>query len=500
MSIAADTSPTRSLTEALDSQKVQHFINGQFIASVNGETFDDINPATGAVIAKVASGGAAEIDMAVKAAKEAFDNGPWPHMSLRERCDILKRIGDLILKYRDVLAHAETRDTGKPLTESMEGDIPRAAQNFHFFAEYAQAVSEDCFTVSDNERHLAVREPLGVAALITPWNLPLYLSTWKIAPCLAMGNTCVLKPAEWTPFTAFLLGYIANEAGLPPGVLNVVHGFGANSAGEALTRHPDVRCISFTGETTTGKAIMAAASQTLKKVSFELGGKGATIIFDDADLGEAIQTAVRAAYRNQGQICLAGSRLFVQEGAYKRVLEELVPAVERIRIGDPFDRETQMGAIISAEQLTKVEEYIEHGRKEGKLLTGGERYKDLPNGYFLRPTVFSDLKFDSRCCQEEIFGPVLPVIPFKTEEEVIQMTNSTPYGLSASIWSSNVDTCHRVSQKIRTGILWVNCWFARDLRTPFGGQKSSGIGREGGKYGLDFFSEMKTICYKYKAK
>lgn len=499
MSIASKTTAALSIKEALNSPTVQHFIGGKFVGSANDETFDDINPATGETIAQVASGGAAEIDLAVKAAKEAFDNGPWPRMPLRERCDILRKIGDLILEYREVLAHAETRDTGKPLTESFEGDIPRSAQNFHFFSEFAQAVSEDCFTVSENERHLAVREPLGVAALITPWNLPLYLSTWKIAPCLVMGNTCVLKPAEWTPFTAYLLGYIANEAGLPPGVLNVVHGFGAKSAGEALTRHPEVRCISFTGETTTGKAIMAAASQTLKKVSFELGGKGATIIFDDADLPDAIQTAVRAAYRNQGQICLAGSRLFVQEGIYKKVLEELVPAVERIRIGDPFDRNTQMGAIISQEQLTKVEEYIAHGKKEGKLLTGGERHKELPKGYFLKPTVFSDLPFDSRCCQEEIFGPVLPVIPFKTEEQVIEMTNSTPYGLSASIWSSNIDTCHRVSKGIKTGILWVNCWFARDLRTPFGGQKSSGIGREGGRYGLDFFSEMKTICYRYKS-
>ncbi len=499
MSIATGTASANSIKEALNNKTVHHFIGGQFESSASGDTFDDINPATGEVIAQISSGGVTEIDMAVSAAKEAFDRGPWPRMSLRERCDILRKIGDLILQYKEVLAHAETRDTGKPLSESLEGDIPRAAQNFQFFADYAQAITEECFTVSDNERHIAVREPLGVAALITPWNLPLYLSSWKIAPCLAMGNTCVLKPAEWTPFTAYLLGFIAKEAGLPPGVLNVVHGFGAHSAGEALTRHPDVSCISFTGETTTGKAIMSAAAQTLKKVSFELGGKGATIIFDDADLKEAIPTAVRAAYRNQGQICLAGSRLFVQEGVYKQVVEEVVAAVKQIRVGDPLDRNTQMGSIISLEQLEKVQEYIQHGKKEGKLLTGGDRVKELPNGYFLQPTVFSDLSFDSRCCQEEIFGPVLPIIPFKTEQQVIDMTNSTAYGLSASIWSSNVDTCHRVSQKIRTGILWVNCWFARDLRTPFGGQKSSGIGREGGRYALDFFSELKTISYKYKA-
>lgn len=498
MSTAVDKRDHKNIASASKTTLIEHFINGEFVPSASGETFDDINPATGELITKVASGNAADIDAAVKAAKTAFDDGPWPRMALKDRCAILKRIGDLIMEHRELLARAETIDTGKPISESLEGDIPRAAQNFHFFAEYVQAASEDCFTVTENERHFAVREPLGVAALITPWNLPLYLSTWKIAPCLAMGNTCVLKPAEWTPFTAYLLGFIAKEAGLPPGVLNVVHGFGAGSAGEALTKHPGVRCISFTGETTTGKAIMSAAAQTLKKVSFELGGKGATIIFDDADLNEAVTTAVRAAYRNQGQICLAGSRLFVQKGIYNKVLEQLVPLVQAIRVGDPLDPKTQMGAIISKEQFDKVREYIQIGRKEGKLLTGGEPVKDLPKGHFLQPAVLVDLKNESRCCQEEIFGPVLPVVPFDTEEEVIEMTNSTAYGLSASVWSSNVDRCHRVSQKLKTGIVWVNCWFARDLRTPFGGQKSSGIGREGGRYGLDFFSEMKTICYKYK--
>lgn len=489
---------TAAVATAAQTNTFLHFINGEFCASANNETFETTNPATGETIARVASGGAAEIDAAVAAAKQAFDKGPWPRMSLKERCVVLRRIGDLIMENREVLARAESRDSGKPIAESFEGDIPRSAQNFHFFAEYAPALSEECFTVAENERHFAVREPLGVCALITPWNLPLYLATWKIAPCLAMGNTCVLKPAEWTPYTAYLLGHIVKEAGLPDGVLNIVHGFGANSAGEALTRHADVSSISFTGETSTGKAIMKAAADGLKKVSFELGGKGANIIFDDADLSEAIPTAVRAAYRNQGQICLAGSRLFVQEGVYKQVLEALTKQVSTIRVGDPLDPQTQMGAIISKEQLEKVQSYIDLGTREGKLLVGGERHPDYPQGLFLKPALFCDLTYDSRFCQEEIFGPVLPVIPFKTEEQVIEMTNSTPYGLSTSVWSTDVNRCHRVSQRIRTGILWVNCWFARDLRTPFGGQKASGIGREGGKYGLDFFSELKTICYRYK--
>jgi aminomuconate-semialdehyde/2-hydroxymuconate-6-semialdehyde dehydrogenase len=475
-----------------------HFIDGEFCPSASGKTFDDVNPATGEVLATVSLGGAEEIDRAVKAAKRAFNEGPWPRMTLKDRCVILRKVGDLILANKELLARAESMDTGKPISESLEGDIPRSALNFHFFADYAQSVAEDCYTVGELERHFAVREPLGVAGLITPWNLPLYLATWKIAPCLAMGNTCVLKPAEWTPYTAFLLGQIMNEAGLPAGVFNVVQGLGAGSAGEALTRHPDVSCISFTGETSTGKAIMSAASASLKKVSFELGGKGANVIFADADLDEAIPTAVRAAFRNQGEICLAGSRLFVERPIYDRVVKQMLDRVSKIQVGDPLDPKTQMGAIISKEQYEKVLHYIDIAKSEGKVLTGGEPIKEFPNGFFLRPAILTELANDSRCCQEEIFGPALPIIPFDSEEEVLSMVNSTAYGLSSSIWSSDVNRCHRVSSGIKSGIVWVNCWFARDLRTPFGGQKSSGIGREGGRFSLDFFSEWKTICYRYK--
>jgi aminomuconate-semialdehyde/2-hydroxymuconate-6-semialdehyde dehydrogenase len=483
----------RSKTQHLD-----HFIAGQFTPSTSGKTFDNTNPATGEPLTTVALGTADDINKATKAAREAFDKGPWPRMSIKERCAILRRIGDLILEKRAFLARAETLDTGKPITESLDGDIPRAALNFHFFADFAPQVNEACYTSGPNERHFAVREPVGVAGLITPWNLPLYLATWKIAPCLAMGNTCILKPAEWTPYTAFLLGEIVASAGLPPGVLNIVHGFGTDGAGEALTRHPSVDLISFTGETTTGKAIMSAASATLKKLSFELGGKGANIIFADANLDEALPTAIRAAFRNQGEICLAGSRLFVEETIFDKVVQDLVERVKKIKVGDPLDSNTQMGALVSKEHMEKVESYIALGKAEGKLLTGGTRIKELPKGNFLSPAVFTGLPFDSRFCQEEIFGPALPVIPFKTEEEVVAMANSTPYGLSSSVWSQDVDRCHRVSQNIRSGLVWVNCWFARDLRTPFGGQKASGIGREGGRYSLEFFSESKTISYRYK--
>jgi aminomuconate-semialdehyde/2-hydroxymuconate-6-semialdehyde dehydrogenase len=482
----------------LKTQQIDHYIGGKYVPSSHGKTFDSINPATGEVIAKVALGTADDIDKAAKAAHDAFENGPWARMSLKERCDVLVKVGNLILERKELLARAETMDAGKPISESLEGDIPRAALNFHFFASYAPASNEECFTVSENERHFGIREPLGVCGLITPWNLPLYLATWKIAPCLAMGNSCILKPAEWTPCTAYLLADIMQEAGVPAGVFNVVQGFGADGAGEALTRHPLVNSISFTGETSTGRAIMAAASATLKKVSFELGGKGANVLFEDADLQEALPTAIRAAFRNQGEICLAGSRLFVHKSIYPQVVEQMVERAKQIKVGDPLDSKTQMGALISKEHLEKVQGYIELGKREGKLLTGGERVKELPNGNFLTPAIFTELPYDSKFCQEEIFGPALPIIPFETEEEVVKMVNSTPYGLSASLWSRDVDRCHRVSKALRCGLVWVNCWFARDLRTPFGGQKQSGVGREGGRHSLEFFSEAKTISYKYK--
>jgi aminomuconate-semialdehyde/2-hydroxymuconate-6-semialdehyde dehydrogenase len=480
------------------TKHLDHFIGGEYCASASGETFTTSNPATGQVLATVALGNATDVDRAVSAARQAFDRGPWPRMTVSERAAILKKIGDLILERREQLAIAETMDTGKPITESFEGDIPRAALNFHFFADFAAVASEQSYPVSGQERHFAVREPLGVAALITPWNLPLYLATWKIAPCLAAGNTCVVKPAEWSPYTATLLCQIASQAGLPPGVLNIVHGMGAAGAGEALTRHPDINCISFTGETSTGRAIASAAAAGLKKLSFELGGKGANIIFDDADLSEAIPAAVRAAFRNQGEICLAGSRLFVHESIFERVVDQLVAATKNLIVGDPLEKSTQMGAIISAEQLAKVESYIALGKEEGKLLCGGERVSSLPAGNFLTPAILTGISNRSRFCQEEIFGPVLPIIPFSSDEEAIALANDTPYGLSASLWSRDVNRCHNVSRQLKTGIVWVNCWFARDLRTPFGGQKQSGLGREGGQYSLDFFSDLKTICYRYK--
>lgn len=487
------------MTAVTTSKAVQidNFIGGKRSKAESGKTFETINPATGKVLGNVAYGNKADVSKACDVASSTFKKGTWRKLSLSQRCEILTKIGDLILENKEELARAESLDTGKPISESLNGDIPRSALNFQFFARYAQSVNEELYSSNDNERHLSVKQPLGVCGLITPWNLPLYLATWKIAPCLAMGNSIVLKPAEWTPYTAFLFSEIAKEAGLPDGVFNVVNGFGPDGAGEALTTNELVSSISFTGETTTGKAIMKNAAGTLKKVSFELGGKGASVIFDDANLDEAINVSARAAFRNQGQICLAGSRLFVHESCYKEVVKRLKEKVESIKVGDPLDPSTEMGALISREHMEKVQSYIEIGKKEGNLITGGHRIKELGDGFFLAPALVDNISNEAKFCQEEIFGPALPVIPFKTEEEVVEMVNSTPYGLSASIWSENVNRCHRVSTLLDMGMVWVNCWFARDLRTPFGGQKSSGIGREGGRYSLDFFSETKTISYKY---
>ncbi len=492
------TLESAKLETAKDMQVVGHFINGEICLSHDGKTFDNVNPATGQLISQIALGGKREMDQAIASAKEAFENGPWPRLSMKERCQYLKKMGDLILQYQDILAFVETRDTGKPYNEAFTGDIPRSASNFHFFADYAQAMQEDCFTINQNERHFAVREPLGVVGLITPWNLPMYLSSWKIAPALAMGNTVVLKPAEWTPFTAFLLGLISKEAGLPPGVFNVVHGFGPDSAGEALTRHPDVKAISFTGETTTGKIIMKAAADTLKKVSFELGGKGANILFEDANLDQALDPCVHSAFRNQGQICLAGSRLYVHESLYDEVVKKVTEKVQAIQLGDPMHSDTKCGPVIAKEHMDKVLSYMAIAREDGQILVGGGRCQKHPEGFYVEPTLVAGVSNDSRLIQEEIFGPLLPIVSFKTEDEVVAMVNDTKYGLSASVWSQDVNRCHRVSRNLQTGIVWINCWFARDLRTPFGGKKESGVGREGGRYSLEFFSDAKTICYRYE--
>ncbi|OPX04568.1 aldehyde dehydrogenase [Geobacillus sp. LEMMY01] len=473
----------------------RHFINGQFIESGDGKRFVNINPATEEELGWVAEGGKEEIDRAVQAAKRAL-KGEWGKYSVRDRIAVIRRIGDLILERKEEFARLESLDTGKPYSLSLNLDIPRAAYNFHFFADYLHSVGTESYQMDSSQFHYAIRRPVGVVGLINPWNLPLLLLTWKMAPALAMGNTVVAKPAELTPMTATLLAEVIKDAGVPDGVVNIVHGFGPDSAGQFLTEHPDVNAISFTGETHTGKTIMAAAAKSLKRLSFELGGKNPNIIFSDADLDDVIETTIKSSFSNQGEVCLAGSRIYVQRPIYNQFLERFVERTKQLVVGDPFDPKTDVGALISKEHLERVSGYLDIARREGRIIVGGERPQGIKKGYYLEPTIIVDLDEQCRVVKEEIFGPVAAVLPFDTEEEVIARANDSDYGLSATIWTSNLKRAHRVAHQIESGIVWVNTWFLRDLRTPFGGMKHSGIGREGGAHSVDFYSELTNITIK----
>ena len=471
-----------------------HFIDGLFTQGVSQEHFPSVNPATGETLAMLPVGTAHDVDLAVAAAKRAFDQGEWPRLTVANRCRILRRLGDLIEENLVDLARLESLDTGKPITETKTGDVPRAVRNFRFYAEFAQHDPQHAWTGEDGVQHTTIREPLGVVGLITPWNLPLYLETWKLAPALAAGNTVVLKPAELTPLSANALAELSLQAGIPPGVFNVVHGFGAGGAGEALVKHPDVRAISFTGETSTGKAIMATAAATLKKVSFELGGKGASIICADADLDKAVPIACNAAFRNQGQVCLAGSRILVHRSVRDQVVARLQTLVSVMRVGDPLSSETTMGSLISTEHRAKVESYVQHALKVERLnvLIGG--HTTGPElGAFFEPTVIVDVPRDSKLAREEIFGPVVIVQTFDSLEEAADIVNGTQYGLSCSIFTKSLANSQFLTKACRMGLVWVNTWGSRDLHVAFGGMKQSGFGREGGRYSLDFFSELKTV-------
>lgn len=473
-----------------------HFIDGRYVSSANEKTFDNINPATGKVLGKVAEGGKTEIDLAVAAARKAL-KGPWKTMTTNDRIAVIRKIGDIIASRKDELAKLESLDTGKPLSLSSTIDIPRSAYNFHFFADYLRSVGTEAYETDNVAINYAVRRPVGVIGLINPWNLPLLLMTWKLAPALAAGNTVVMKPAELTPMTATLLGEICKEAGVPDGVVNLVHGFGPNSAGSALTEHPDVDAISFTGETTTGKIIMSAASQSLKKLSYELGGKNPNIIFADADLDEVIETTIKSSFVNQGEVCLCGSRIYVQRPVYEAFLEKFVAKTKTLVVGDPFDPKTNVGALVGEEHFHRVSSYIELAKEEGgTILTGGKTPEGMDQGFYLEPTIITGLTKNCRVVREEIFGPVVTVLPFDTEEEVLEQANDTHYGLSASVWTNDLRRAHRVAGQLEAGIIWVNTWFLRDLRTPFGGMKHSGIGREGGAHSFEFYSELTNICIK----
>ncbi|RXT13478.1 aldehyde dehydrogenase [Ammoniphilus sp. CFH 90114] len=471
------------------------FINGEYTDAMSGETFDTIDPATNQKLATVANAGEQDVQQAIEVAQRTFESGVWSEMPVEERAKILCKMSDLVMERVDELALVETLDVGKPIKESRGFDIPRAASNLRFFAEMAKYVHHEHY---DQSRHMSYSKyaPAGVTSLIIPWNLPFMQMTWKASAALAAGNTVLVKPASYTPLSAVMLGEIANEAGLPPGVLNIITGPGG-TVGTAMTTHPHVRRISFVGESNTGKTVMQNAATQLIPVSLELGGKSANIVFEDADLDEAVAGSIEAIYRNQGEICLAGSRLLVQESVYEKFLEKFVAAVKKIKVGNPLDPDTDMGALVSKSHLETVDNYVQIGLSEGaKLAIGGKRVEDLPDGNFYEPTVLYDVDNKMRVAQEEIFGPVLVVIPFKTEEEAIKIANDSIYGLAGVVWTNDLRRAHRVASKINSGLLWINCWYYRDLRTPFGGSKASGIGREGGRHSFEFYTEAKTITMK----
>jgi aminomuconate-semialdehyde/2-hydroxymuconate-6-semialdehyde dehydrogenase len=479
-----------------EARTIQNFIDGQFVEPVGGEYLDNIEPATGKPYSRVADSDARDVNSAVAAAERAFFN--WSRTPAVERSKILLRIADLIERDLEKLARAESIDTGKPLSLARTLDIPRAASNFRFFATAILHSESEAHITDGIAFNYTLRQPRGIAGLISPWNLPLYLLSWKIAPAVAVGNTAIAKPSELTPMTAYLLCEICQEAGLPNGVLNVVHGTGPN-VGAAITAHPKITTISFTGGTATGKKVAEASAPLFKKVSLELGGKNPNIIFADADLDAAIAGSVRSSFANQGQICLCGSRVFVERLAYDDFVTRFLDKASKLKVGDPLDEKTDQGAIVNKAQLDKVKFYVDLAQKEGgKIALGGKAPESINDrcrdGYFFAPTVITGLPVACRTNREEIFGPVVTIAPFDSEEEVIGYANDVDYGLSSSVWTQNLNRAHRVAEQIHTGTVWVNCWLVRDLRVPFGGMKASGVGREGGEEALRFFTEPKNIC------
>jgi aminomuconate-semialdehyde/2-hydroxymuconate-6-semialdehyde dehydrogenase len=483
------------------SKLLQNYVNGQFVRGPS--EFPDINPADGSVIAQVSEADESLVNQAVESARRAL-TGDWGKLTVPARAAVLHKIAEGIEARFNDFVEAEVADTGKPISLASKIDIPRGAANFRIFADLVKAAGIEAYRteISDSVSALnySVRKPLGVVGIITPWNLPLLLLTWKAAPALACGNCVVVKPSEETPAGATLLAEVMQSAGVPAGVFNVVHGFGAGSAGEFLTSHHDVDAVTFTGESKTGSAIMRAVAPTVKPISFELGGKNAAIVFADCDFDDTINGLADAVFLNTGQVCLCAERVYVERGIFDRFVSALKQKAESLVLGWPNDRKTTTGPLISKEHRAKVLSYYELAKKEGAtVVTGGEtpKFGDArDNGFYIQPTIFTGLPESARCVKEEIFGPVCHLAPFDTEEEAIAKANDTKYGLAASVWTTNLKRGHRVAEKLRVGITWVNCWFLRDLRTPFGGAGLSGIGREGGMHSLNFYSELNNICVK----
>ncbi len=476
--------------------KIENYIGGELVAPIDNAYIDNYNPSKGEVYSLIPNSQKEDVERAVNAASAAFPE--WSKMEKNKRSQVLVRLADLIDENLDELAKAEAMDNGKPYKLATRVDIPRASANIRFFATAILHNSSQSHHMEEGYTNYTLNHPLGVVGCISPWNLPLYLFTWKIAPAIASGCTVVAKPSEVTPMTAYLFSKLCIEAGLPKGVLNIVHGLGAH-AGDAIVSHPKVKAISFTGGTTTGRIIGKKAAESFKKTSLELGGKNPNIIFEDCDFDVMLKTTVASSFANQGQICLCGSRIFIQKSIYEKFKKAFLHQLSQHKVGDPFDEKSKMGAIVSQDHLEKVLSYVELAKEEGgTVLFGGKQLtiEGSENGYFMEPTVIEGLDFTCRTNQEEIFGPVVTLTPFETEEEVLGMANSTEYGLAATVWTENLSRAHRVSQQLESGIVWVNCWLVRDLRTPFGGVKNSGLGREGGFRALEFFTEPKNVCVK----
>ena len=477
--------------------QIENFIDGEFSSAISEEHLDDFNPATGERIGHISSSDQRDVENAVKAAKDAFLD--WSSLSMSERIDWLEKIANALESKKEEIAKIESLDTGKPISLARRVDANRSITNFRFFSQFAKQQESLEFEMSDAMNYVH-RKPVGVVGLITPWNLPLYLLTWKIAPALVMGNTIVAKPSELTPLTANLFAKTLQEIDFPKGVFNIVNGLGPK-AGQAILEHQEIKAISFTGGTQTGRIVAKTAAPLFKKLSLELGGKNATVILHDAELELAAKGAAKAGFTNSGQVCLCGSRILIDESIAEQFTELLIHEIESMKIGDPQNEETQIGSVISMQHLEKVENYIQLALDEGgQILTGGKRPQldeINSNGAFLHPTVISGLKINSRTATEEIFGPVVTLHTFKDENEAIEMANSTDYGLAGSVWTKDLERGKEFSKQIDTGIMWVNTWLHRDLRTPFGGVKNSGVGREGGQWSLSFFSEMTNICVKF---
>ncbi|WMX17179.1 aldehyde dehydrogenase [Aureispira sp. CCB-E] len=479
-------------------QQLQNYINGALVAPQSNQYIDNYEPATGKVYSLIPDSGEEDVNAAVAAAEAAFPS--WSMTPIGERSKILMRIAALIEENLERLALAESIDNGKPVWLAKMVDIPRAASNFHFYATAIHHYATGAHAMTNQAINYTLRDAIGVVGCISPWNLPLYLFSWKIAPALAAGNCVVAKPSEVTPMTAYLLSELCIEAGLPKGVLNIVHGLG-HSAGNAIVAHDNVKAISFTGGTQTGAHIAKIAAPKFKKLSLELGGKNPNIIFADCDYDKMLTTTMRSSFANQGQICLCGSRIFVERPIYERFKRDFVARVKQLNVGDPNKKDSKMGAVVSKAHQEKVLSYIQLAKEEGGVvLAGGEALEiegRCKGGYFIAPTVIEGLEYNCRTNQEEIFGPVVTIMPFDTEEEVLKYANSVQYGLASTLWTTNVSRATKMAQQIHAGIVWVNCWLLRDLRTPFGGVKASGVGREGGFHALDFFTEPKNVCIEY---